>query len=73
MSYISYNLIYSIDFVSYIKVMVIKICFYRLAFYFPMILSTGLLLSEKDEGIMNRIMVAGILSVICEIVFISNG
>ncbi|VVC43841.1 AAA+ ATPase domain,P-loop containing nucleoside triphosphate hydrolase,ABC transporter-like,ABC [Cinara cedri] len=31
-----------------------------LAFYFPMILSTGLLLSEKDEGIMSRIMVAGI-------------
>lgn len=32
---------------------------FRLAFYFPMILSTGLLLSEKDEGIMSRIMVAG--------------
>ncbi|XP_025415786.1 LOW QUALITY PROTEIN: ABC transporter G family member 20-like [Sipha flava] len=31
-----------------------------LAFYFPMILSTGLLLSEKDEGIMSRIMVAGV-------------
>lgn len=33
---------------------------FRLAFYFPMILSTGLLMSEKDEGIMSRIMVAGI-------------
>jgi len=32
---------------------------FRLAFYFPMILSTGLLLSEKDEGIISRIMVAG--------------
>lgn len=32
---------------------------FRLAFYFPMILSTGLLLSEKDEGIMSRIMVTG--------------
>ncbi|XP_015371211.1 PREDICTED: ABC transporter G family member 23-like [Diuraphis noxia] len=31
-----------------------------LAFYFPMILSTGLLLSEKDEGIISRIMVAGV-------------
>ncbi|XP_025200889.1 LOW QUALITY PROTEIN: ABC transporter G family member 23-like [Melanaphis sacchari] len=31
-----------------------------LTFYFPMILSTGLLLSEKDEGIMSRIMVAGV-------------
>ncbi|XP_050542636.1 ABC transporter G family member 20-like isoform X2 [Daktulosphaira vitifoliae] len=31
-----------------------------LAFYFPMILSTGLLLTEKDEGIMSRIMAAGV-------------
>lgn len=39
-------------------IFIFKIMF-RLAFYFPMILSTGLLLSEKDEGIMSRIMVAG--------------
>ncbi|XP_050422274.1 ABC transporter G family member 23-like isoform X2 [Adelges cooleyi] len=31
-----------------------------LAFYFPMILSTGLMLTEKDEGIMSRIMAAGV-------------
>jgi len=35
------------------------ILMFRLAFYFPLILSTGLLLSEKDEGIISRIMVAG--------------
>ncbi|CAI6345583.1 unnamed protein product [Macrosiphum euphorbiae] len=45
-----------------------------LAFYFPMILSTGLLLSEKDEGIMSRIMVAGVqfLEFVVSIIFLQT-
>lgn len=48
----------------------VAICFDRCCYYLPVLLTAGLILTEKKEGMMERMMVSGEYTQICYILYI---